>query len=152
MAAQLSADRRPGSHLIVRYPDPVDPGWAHERLVLWSCAGDVTGVTTSIVLTPDGDVYEEAEADWETAEVFTIEYPAWASAFKIRQFDEPMIRAAVIRHINIARREVKRVLAGRQKATRDARYVVRLLFVGDVNAELRLITACSWSLCVLFPW
>ena len=49
--------------MIVRYPDPVDPGWAHERLVLWLCAGDVNGVTTSIVLTPDGDVYEEAEAD-----------------------------------------------------------------------------------------
>ena len=76
MAVPLSADRRPGSRLIVQYPDLVDPGWAHERLVLWPCAGDVNGVSTSIVLTPDGDVYEEADSDWARAEVVTGGYPA----------------------------------------------------------------------------
>ena len=116
MAVPLSAGRRPGSRLIVQYPDPVDPGWAHERLVLWPCAGDVNGVSTSIVLTPDGDVYEEAESDWARAEVFTSDYPAWANDFNIRQFDEPVERAELILHINIARRAVHRVLAGRQKA------------------------------------
>ena len=48
--------------------------------------------------------------------MFTSDCPAWANDFNIRQFDEPVERAELIRHINIARREVHRVLAGRQKA------------------------------------
>ena len=68
------------------------------------------------MLTSDGDVYEEAESDWARAEVLTSDYPACANDFNIRQFDEPVERAELIRHINIARREVHRVLAWRQKA------------------------------------
>ena len=90
MAVPLSAGRRPGSRLIVQYPDLVDPGWAHERLVFWPCAGDVNGVSTSIVLTPDGDIYEEADSDWARAEVITGGYPAWTEDLNIRQFDVPV--------------------------------------------------------------
>ena len=114
MASVLSADRRPGTRWLVEYPE--DPGWAHERFLLWPCAGGAGGVSSGIYLTPDGDLYEELDADYSRMETFTESYPAWADELDVRQFDTPVEKPDLEHHMNIARREVQRVLAGRQRA------------------------------------
>ena len=43
-----------------------DPGWLHEKLLLWVIEPD-----RFVVLTPDGHMYEEMRDTWHTAQVMT---------------------------------------------------------------------------------
>ena len=62
--AQTDAERKslvasaiPGSRLLVYFED--DPGWGHERLVTWPLTSE-----RLLVLTGDGDHYDEAVGDY----------------------------------------------------------------------------------------
>ena len=121
MAAPLSAARRPGTRLLVEYGG--DPEWAHERVILWPCAGDQTAVLSCILLTPDGILGEEAFADFARCEAFVAEYPAWVDTLNLRQFDLPMEVDDFKHHMNLARREVRRVLGGRNPGPVPSEFV-----------------------------
>ena len=54
----------PGLRVAVTCED--DPDWLHERLLLWVIEPD-----RSVVLTPDGDMYEEMRDTWLTAQIMT---------------------------------------------------------------------------------
>ena len=55
----------PGLRVAVTYKD--DPGWMHERLMLWEVEPD-----RFVVLTPDGDMYEEMRETWRSAQIMTL--------------------------------------------------------------------------------
>ena len=118
----LSSDaRRPGTRLLVEYPS--DPGWAHERLVLWPGAVGGSKIVSCIYMTPDGELREEQDSDYSRAASFTTEYPAWVKDLNVRQFDAPMEDKDVKFHIDIARRDVKSVLDGRRGAPDPTEWV-----------------------------
>ena len=54
----------PALRVAVTYED--DPGWLHERLMLWVVEPD-----RFVVLTPDGDMYEEMRETWRSAQIVT---------------------------------------------------------------------------------
>ena len=47
----------PGDRLVVKFPG--DPGYGHERVVLWPAFADDVGANEWVILTERGDVYNE---------------------------------------------------------------------------------------------
>ena len=76
-----------------------------------------------VYMSPDRAMQEEQHTDFVRHEVFIDTYLAWSHALNIRQFTEPMDLKDLEHHMNIARREVRRVLAGRQLAPTPAELV-----------------------------
>ena len=115
MAVPSSVARRPGTRLLVEYA--ADPGWARERVLMWPCAGATDVIQSCIYLAPDGT------GDFSRQEAFTSVYPAWSAEVNVRQFAPYMERSDVEHHMNIARREVRRVLEGRQQAPQPTEFL-----------------------------
>ena len=93
----------PGLRGSVTYED--DPGWLHERLLLW-----VIEPVWFVVLTPDGDTYEEMGDTWLTAQVMAGRRhipigPANVVAFTLLE------DAEMLQHITEGRLDGKRISA-----------------------------------------
>ena len=80
----------PGLRALVAYDG--DAGWHHERLLLWSVRRH-----RWVVLTPDGDMYDEEFADYATALVMTgmTRYPG--GAVSVVAFDEALGPAEMLK-------------------------------------------------------
>ena len=99
----------PGTRLVVRFLN--DPGYWHERLVLWP-------VTRSryVILTGDLDCYVEEASDWEERHVLNpaaVHYPAVVAArnWAYVQFIQALDEEAVVRYVKSARRMSEQELA-----------------------------------------
>ena len=85
--------------LLVSYGE--DPGWHHERLVCYPLGADRQ---RAVVLTPDGDMYEESVDDWDSVSVCN-----WATRYddavnQVVAFSTPLSDAEVLRHVKEGRR------------------------------------------------
>ena len=82
----------------VTYED--DPGWLHERLLLWVIEPD-----RFVVLTPDGDTYEEMRDTWLAPQVMTgrLHFPIGPA--NVVAFTDPLEDTEMLRHITEGRLE-----------------------------------------------
>ena len=64
----------PGDLLFVSFSE--DPGWWHERLILHHITHGVTA--RFVILSPDGDLYDESVSDWHQSYIISGKgsYPA----------------------------------------------------------------------------
>ena len=101
---QTDAERRslvasaiPGSRLLVYFEDV--PGWGHERLVTWPISSE-----RLLVLTGDGDHYDEAVSDYSY--VANISGPTGLPAYVERSvsFSEALTPAEVRSYVTEGRR------------------------------------------------
>ena len=96
--------RYPGLRVAVIYED--DPGWTHERLMLWVVEPD-----RFVVLTPDGDMYEEMRETCRNAQIVTGRRRVPNGPANVVAFGEPMEDAEMLRHITEGRLEGERIYA-----------------------------------------
>ena len=103
---------RPGSNLLVSYGTS-DPGWGHERLVLWPVVGDPV-LTELMIYIADGDQYLECAAGWE--QIWDItgmkRYPTDVPGDLI-QFKEPVEKSELMALVKAARQSAKAERAAR---------------------------------------
>ena len=93
-----------GLRVVVTYED--DPGWLHERLLLWVIEPD-----RFVVLTPDGDMYEETQDTWLTAQIMTGRRYFPLGPANVVAFADPLEDAEMRRHITEGRSEEDRISA-----------------------------------------
>jgi hypothetical protein len=67
-----------------------DPGWWHERLILHHITHGESA--RFVILSPDGDLYDESVKDWESSYVISGKgaYPAGLEEGSFVQFDAPV--------------------------------------------------------------
>ena len=106
-ASTLCGLLRPGDKLIVTYEG--DPGYGHERLVLWPAFAGDDGADEYVILTAGGDMYSEALTDWKDVIIMTGKstYPTTGVPAELVQFALPMERGAVLREIKRGRAEAR---------------------------------------------
>ena len=114
---------RPGSTFIGEFED--DPGYAHCRVCLWPVAGDVAGgdPCSYIVLTPGGDVYEEAWEDYSSADAvadFARVGPGVARDKHIVAFRDQLSAERLSDEVRTARRVAARTRGDRPKPREPA--------------------------------
>ena len=94
----------PGPRLAVTYED--DCGWLRERLILWVIKPD-----KFVVLSPDGDVYDEMRDSWRAAQIMTGRQRCTNGPTDVVAIAEPMENRELIRHITDGRLEGERITA-----------------------------------------
>ena len=107
--SSLRGELRPGDRLVVRFEDDMEYG--HERMVLWLMFGDADGASEYVILSPNGDLYSEACADWKEAIVMTglERYPAAGLPPNLAQFTDPLDKTAVRNQVKKGRLEAARL-------------------------------------------
>ena len=94
----------PGLRVAVTYED--DPGWLHERLLLWVIEPD-----RFVVLTPEGDMYEEMRDTWLTAQVMTGRRHFSMGPANVVAFTDSLEDAEMRHHTTEGRLEADRISA-----------------------------------------
>ena len=89
--------------LLVSYKS--DPGWHHERVVLW-----MISKTRFVVLTPDGDMYDERLRDYATVMIMTgrLNYPD--GVINVVAFEAALENADLADYITQGRLEAERIV------------------------------------------
>ena len=77
-----------------------DPGWLHERLLLW-----VIEPNRFVVLTPEGDMYEEMRDTWLIAQVMTGRRHFSMGPANVVAFKDPLEDAEMRHHTTEGRLE-----------------------------------------------
>ena len=120
MAAGSYRQLVPGRRFLVKFGE--DPGFVHERVCLWPLSSAIQGgpVASCAIVTPHGDVYEEAVADYRG---FTLvdndasEYPeAFCEDQEIVQFPSPLENKDLLAEIQAARQRARASLGTRHPA------------------------------------
>ena len=96
----------PGSRGRVTYED--DPGWVHERVWLWPVS-----LTSYIVYTPDNDMYEEDQSDYESVVMTSGRTQALAEVPNQVRFSRPLENPEMLELIKQAR-----VMSGQLRGAR----------------------------------
>ena len=93
----------PGMRLLVSYNS--DPGWHHGRVVLW-----MISKTRFVVLTPDGDMYDERLRDHATVMIMTgrLNYPD--GVINVVAFEAALENADLADYITQGRLEAERIV------------------------------------------
>ena len=94
---RLVAAAIPGSRLLVYFED--DPGWGHERLVTWPLSSE-----RLLVLTGDGDHYDEAVGDYSYVADISGSTDLPAHVVKSVSFEEALTPADVLGYVTEGRR------------------------------------------------
>ena len=98
-----------------------------ERVALWPLAAAVEGIaaTSHVIFTPDGDVYEEAAADYSGFRVLDNGADAYPADFVgddvVIQFMQPISDADLQKEIQAARRSARATVGQRPQARPPAK-------------------------------
>ena len=111
---------------MVKFAD--DGGYVHERVALWPLAAAVEGTaaTNHVILTPDGDVYEEAAADYSGFCALDNGADAYSADFVggdvVIQFVQRISYADLQKEIQAARRSARATVGQRPQARPPAKW------------------------------
>ena len=110
-ASSLRGHLLPGDRVIVKFAN--DPGYGHERLILWPVFAQDEKACEWVILTEAGDLYSEGVEDWTGGMITTglAAYPARNMPEFLVQFTMPVDQAEVLAKIKLGRAEAQRLRA-----------------------------------------
>ena len=117
----------PGQRFLVKFGD--DVGYVHERVALWPLVAAVEGAfaMSHVVITPHGDIYEEAAADYAGFRLLDNDATGYPPDFVgdelVVQFAEGVADADLLKEIRSARRSARATVGQRPRASPPTKWL-----------------------------